>query len=97
MRTRTKSMNTLMDVDRGGGTRARLRTKIAVIVVSLLALIALQLPGEVYAQGPWPQVGGTTTIIHDGAVIVRRIMTGRASPEYPERLLDAVWPALAPS
>lgn len=30
-----------------------------------------------------------------GAVIVRRVMAGAATPEYAERLLDAVWPALA--
>lgn len=30
-----------------------------------------------------------------GAVIVRRVMAGGAVPGYAERLLDAVWPALA--
>jgi AcrR family transcriptional regulator len=32
-----------------------------------------------------------------GAVIVRRVMSGTGTPGYAERLLEMLWPALAPS
>jgi Tol biopolymer transport system component len=67
MRTLRNSNSTLMNLGCVDGIAGRLRAKTALILVTVLCAIALPLPGDIYAQDPWPQVGGTPTTINDGS------------------------------
>lgn len=66
MSTQSNFITNLSNLARRDATRRRPWARTALALATLLALLALAQPGHTLAQGGWPLVGGTVTVINDG-------------------------------